>query len=64
MKNNNVCNGDVVTCKKCFRKYIINVDNIDDSLKFELLRYPRVSKSIYNFKINLKSRSTQAFRHQ
>jgi len=40
------------------------VENIDDSLKFELLRNPWIPNNIYDFKSDLKPGSTWAFRHQ
>lgn len=51
-----------VTYEKDIGKYL-NVNNIHDSLKIELLRNPWVPNTIYDFKSDLKSGSTRAFRH-
>ncbi|XP_050066310.1 uncharacterized protein LOC126555432 [Aphis gossypii] len=42
----------------------LNVKNIDDCLKHELLRNPWVPNSTYDFKSDLKSGRTRAFRYQ
>lgn len=42
----------------------LNVENIDDCLKHELLRNPWVPNTTYDFKSDLKSGRTRAFRHQ
>jgi len=53
----------VLTYEKDIGNYL-NVENIDDCLKHELLRNPWVPNTNYDFKSDLKSGRTRAFRHQ
>jgi hypothetical protein len=42
----------------------LNIENIDDCLKHELLCNPWVPNTTYDFKSDLKSKRTRTFRHQ
>jgi len=52
----------ILTYEKDIGNYL-NVKNIDDCLKHELLRNPWVPNTTYDFKRDLKSGRTRAFRH-
>jgi hypothetical protein len=53
----------ILTYEKDIGNYL-NVENIDECLKHELLRNPWVPNTTYDFKSDLKSGRTRAFRHQ
>jgi hypothetical protein len=53
----------ILTYEKDIGNYL-NVENIDDCVKHELLRNPWVPNTTYDFKSDLKSGRTRAFRHQ
>ncbi|XP_050548714.1 uncharacterized protein LOC126910304 [Daktulosphaira vitifoliae] len=53
---------DVITDEKDIGKYLIQ-ENIDNSLKFKLLRHPWVPNTNYNFKSDFKPGNTRAFRN-
>ncbi|KAL4135686.1 hypothetical protein QTP88_007282 [Uroleucon formosanum] len=53
----------ILTYEKDIGNYL-NVENIDDCLKHELLCNPWILNTTYDFKSDLKSGRTRAFRHQ
>ncbi|XP_025192119.1 zinc finger MYM-type protein 1-like [Melanaphis sacchari] len=53
----------ILTNEKDIGNYL-NVENINDCLKHELLRNPWVPNTTYDFKSDLKLGRTRAFRHQ